>query len=381
MRIDKTLSRDRAVQGVINFPVRIALILFIAGAITQGCQKSDSRFAQPSSSSPTTGIDFKITDSSQFTSVYLVSDDPGLGALNIDSQLVNAWGMAISDENEIWVSSNEEGLSLIYNHEGQKVDTPVTIPGDTSGSAPTGAVYNETTDFVIASTGETSEFIFSTEAGTIAAWASGDSAIIVADRSAEDAVYKGIAIASNNGVNYLYATNFKGNAVDVFDASFNYVSSITFTDPTLPAGYAPFNIKSINGQLYVTYALQLGPDNEDDDAGPGHGYVDIYNTDGTFVTRFASEGSLNSPWGIEQVPGNPTAIMIGNFGDGRINVFDSTGTWVTNLQSNGSPIEIPGLWALGFIKKPSGDDRKRLYFTAGPADESHGLFGYIKVNP
>jgi len=271
MRIDKTLSRDRAVQGVINFPVRIALILFIAGAITQGCQKSDSRFAQPSSSSPTTGIDFKITDSSQFTSVYLVSDDPGLGALNLDSQLVNAWGMAISDENEIWVSSNEEGLSLIYNHEGQKVDTPVTIPGDTSGSAPTGAVYNETTDFVIASTGETSEFIFSTEAGTIAAWASGDSAIIVADRSAEDAVYKGIAIASNNGVNYLYATNFKGNAVDVFDASFNYVSSITFTDPTLPAGYAPFNIKSINGQLYVTYALQLGPDNEDDDAGPGHG--------------------------------------------------------------------------------------------------------------
>src|SRR5204863_3288034 len=132
-------------------------------------------------------------------------------------------------------------------------------------------------------------------------WSSGTSAIEVRDRSSFDAVYKGVAMATNNGANYLYATNFHGGTIDVFDNAFNYVS-MSFVDPNMPAGFAPFGIENINGKLYVTYALQLGPDNEDDLAGPGNGYVDIFNPDGSFVSRFASQGVLNSPWAVLYVP-------------------------------------------------------------------------------
>jgi len=293
---------------------------------------------------------------------------------------VNAWGLAINDENEFWVASNEEGLSTVYDQNGHTIQAPVKIPfgNDSSGAAPTGVVYNTTSNsFIIPSTGEKSEIIFATENGTIAAWASGDSAITVADRSADSAVYKGIEISNNNGSDYIYATNFRSGAIDVFDASFNYVSSITFTDPDLPSGYAPFNVKLIDSFLYVTYAKQLGPDNEDDEAGPGNGFVDIYNINGTFVKRFTSQGNLNSPWGIAKVPGGG-GILIGNFGDGKINIFDLDGVWRGYLNSGaGNPIVIEGLWALEFPLNEDGSVRKVLYFTAGPNDESTGLFGYI----
>jgi uncharacterized protein (TIGR03118 family) len=232
---------------------------------------------------------------------------------------VNAWGLAFSDEGEIWVSSAEKGVATIYDADGVTIDPPVSIPfnNDPNGGNPTGSVYNSTKTFIIPATNEKSEFIYVTENGTVVAAVEGTSTT-VADRSSVEAVYKGVAIAENGGSNFLYATNFKGAAIDVFDQSFNYVPGTTFIDPNMPAGFAPFNIRNINGQLYVTYAKQLAPDNEDDEAGPGNGFVDIFNPDGSFVKRFASQGTLNSPWGIEEVTGEPGEILIGNFGNGKI---------------------------------------------------------------
>ena len=154
-----------------------------------------------------------------------------------------------------------------------------------------------------------------------------------------------------------------------------------FVDPDIPSGYAPFNIKYLNGLLYVTYAKQLGPDNEDDEAGPGHGYIDIFNTDGSFVKRFASQGTLNSPWGIAEVPGDNSRILIGNFGDGRINIFGADGAFKTYLKTDGQAIVIEGLWAIVFPQKNlPPEERNRLYFTAGPDEEEHGLFGFLTPN-
>jgi uncharacterized protein (TIGR03118 family) len=243
-------------------------------------------------------------------------------------------------------------------------------------------VFNPTTDFPI-NGGNKASFIFSNEDGTIAAWNSGTSAFVVADRSTNGAVYKGLALATNAGANFLYATNFKGRQVDVFDRTFKYVSS--FTDASIPAGYGPFGIHTINGQLWVTFAKQKGPDNVDDQAGVGNGYVVIFNPDGTVVKRFASNGRLNSPWGVVLAPaGWGTAagnILIGNFGDGVIGAYDATtGAFRGFLNdANKVALSIPGLWDLkyGVGSAPA----TSLYFSAGPAGETHGLLGTITAIP
>ena len=195
----------------------------------------------------------------------------------------------------------------------------------------------------------------------------------------------GIAIANTEGADYIYAANFKGNTIDVFDGNFNYfpASATTFKDPALPAGYAPFNIYNHDGKLYVAYAKQLAPDNEDDEKGVGNGYIDIFDPNGTLEKRFASNGSLNSPWAIVDAPSGfglgDDVILIGNFGDGKINVFGSDGSSRGQLMENGNVIAIDGLWALAFPENgiPAGD-QNQLFFTAGPQDEAHGLFGYLK---
>jgi uncharacterized protein (TIGR03118 family) len=230
------------------------------------------------------------------------------------------------------------------------------------------------------------KFIFVNEDGTVSAWGGGDSTITVADRSASNTVYKGLALANDGTANFLYAADFRGGKIDVYDKTFSLVTTKPFSDPDIPAGFGPFNVQNIGGKLYVTYAKLEGPENEDDQAGPGNGYVDVFNPDGTLVKRFASQGVLNSPWGIAQAPagsGFPLhALLIGNFGDGRINLFDSTGALIGPLQSNGQPVVIEGLWALDFPynEAPAASDPKRLYFTAGPVNETHGWFGFLKMN-
>src|SRR5438067_10559366 len=261
----------------------------------------------------------------EYLETRLVADTAGLGAASVDTSLKNPWGMAFGPTGVLWVSDNHAGASTLYDTTGAKRALVVAIPssGSATGGAPSGIVYNPTTDFVIPG-GTKALFIFAGEDGVISAWNAGSNATRVADRSANGAVYKGLALAANGGANFLFATDFKQNGVDVFDATFHFVKS--FTDSTVPAGYAPFGIRAIGNQLYVTFATQLAPDNQDDEPGPGNGYVDVFNADGTLAKRLATLGTLNSRWGAVAATAGFGAYsrdpMVGTAADGRIGVSE-----------------------------------------------------------
>jgi uncharacterized protein (TIGR03118 family) len=320
----------------------------------------------------------------------LVSDEPGKAA-HTDADLVNAWGLA-ARHGLIWVADNGTGVSTVYEPNGRPFPpkSPLRIkvpaaPGSDEGGKPTGLVFNSGPDFVVTENSHSgaSLLLFAGEDGTISGWnphVDATSAVLAARSPTSGAVYKGLALARHGSDRFLFATEFHGNGVDVFDSKFNFVRS--FTDTTVPAGFAPFGIRKIAGELYVTFAKQKGPDNEDDDAGPGNGFVDVFDTAGNMLRRFASEGALNSPWGLavaSQAFGKFSgAVLIGNFGDGRINAYrPRTGEFFGPLSdAGGSPITIEGLWGLSF-GKGKGEGKRSLFFTAGPDDESHGLFGLL----
>jgi uncharacterized protein (TIGR03118 family) len=319
-----------------------------------------------------------------FAQQNLVSNVPGLAAWT-DPDLVNPWGIAFSATSPIWVSDNGSGKATIYDGAGIKQGLVVGIPAPGGGAgAPTGQIFNpNSTDFGGA------HFMFSTEDGTIAAWSGGTVATLPVDNSSSLAVYKGLAIANNGGTNFLYATNFRAGRVDVFDNHFNPMGS--FTDASVPAGYAPFNIESVGGKLYVTFALQNAA-KHDDVPGPGHGFLDVFNPDGSLVQRLVSAGSLNSPWGMALAPSSfgklGGDLLVGNFGDGTINAFDSAGNFVGQLDdAHGNPIVNMGLWGLAFGNGAHGTSTGSLYFTAGiPGPppgmvEDNGLFGAITPTP
>jgi uncharacterized protein (TIGR03118 family) len=309
----------------------------------------------------------------------LVADNASFNSAFVDASLVNAWGISIGPTGGIWISSNGKGVTTIYDKTGKTLLAPRTIPPAVAGNAgsPTGQVFNNTTDFAA------SKFIFADADGSITAWTSGTTALMVADRSAFGAEYTGLALGVNGGANFLFAANFKAAKIDVFDKTFTLVAGTTFTDPNMPAGFAPFNVENINGQLYISYAKQLVPANIFDQKGAGNGYVDIFTTNGTFVSRFASQGSLNSPWGIALAPtgfaDSQASILVSNFGDGRVNIFDLQGNYKGQLQNNGQVITIDGLWAIDFLKGnvTGGSVTDPLFFTAGPAGGTHGLFGTL----
>jgi uncharacterized protein (TIGR03118 family) len=267
-----------------------------------------------------------------------------------------------------------------------------------TNAAPTGVIWNPSSAFVVPGTQSTTNpkgiqaaFIFATEDGTISAWAGGlttnpTNAVIAFDNSTSGAVYKGLAYGVNVHGFFLFATNFNAGTVDVFgpngtDGLFTLATTDGgFNDPNIPAGYAPFGIESIDGNLFVSYALQNAA-KHDDVKGPGHGFIDVFDTDGHLLQRFASQGVLNSPWGMTRASfafGRFSGdILVGNFGNGHINVFNSRGNFIGKLdQPNGKPLVIDGLWklTLGGGRTSSPDT---LYFTAGPNGETDGLFGTI----
>jgi uncharacterized protein (TIGR03118 family) len=318
------------------------------------------------------------------TQTNLVSDQPGM-ALHRDSDLVNAWGMSHGTGGPLWISDNGPGLATLYDGKGVKSSLVVTIPPAGSGT-PTGQVFNT---FGSSAFGGNA-FIFVSEDGTISAWkgADGTMAQTMVPGSLTN-VYKGVTLGASGGNDFLYAANFRQGTVDVFDSSFGKTSLAgTFVDPTLPAGYAPFNVQNFGGKLFVTYAVQDGA-RHDDVAGSGHGVVAVFNTDGTFVKELTAGGSLNSPWGLAMSPAGwgyapfSNALLVGNFGDGTINAFDpTTGTFLGQLKDqNGNVLQIDGLWGLEFgagVKNAKATD---LYFTAGPNGESDGLFGRLTPSP
>jgi uncharacterized protein (TIGR03118 family) len=328
----------------------------------------------------------------RFTQVNLVSDIPGL-ATHTDPDLVNPWGISHSATSPNWVSDNGTGVSTLYNTAGTKQGLVVTIPppvGSPPGTTatPTGQVFNGTSDFVVATASGSgpARFIFATEDGTISGWnpaADPTHAVLAVDNSPSGAIYKGLAIGANGSGNFLYAANFHAGTIDVFDKNFNQVQLAgSFTDPNIHQGFAPFNIQNLGGKLYVTYAKQ-DADGEDDVAGPSNGYVDIFDTNGNLIQRLATRGRLNSPWGLAFAPASfgPYAgdLLVGNFGNGRINIVDPlTGEFLDQLRdANNRAISIDGLWGLIVGNGGNGGDTDKVYFTAGPDDETHGLYGYL----
>jgi uncharacterized protein (TIGR03118 family) len=316
----------------------------------------------------------------QFKVKNLVSNVPGI-AVNTDPNLVNSWGLTFDLEGNLVVADNGTDLSTSYTVEGANVGSPITV-----SSAPTGVERNPSdTAFMIS--GFPAEFLFATEDGTILAFNQNvdpSNAIIVVDNSSLGSVYKGLAIAKSDGLFRLYATDFHNARVDVFDSNFNQLFS--FSDSTIPPGFAPFNISTIHNKLYVTYAKQLAPDNEDDEAGPGNGFVDIFHTDGAFVKRLISRGALNSPWGLALAPKHfgdiGGKLLVGNFGNGIINVYNpKNGKFEGQLSNKDGVIVLSGLWAIRFNNKGmmevQRNARETLFFTSGPAGETNGLVGSI----
>lgn len=341
-----------------------------------------------------------------FSWTNLQSDIAGV-AQNTDPNLSCAWGLALNPyTNNFWIADDNTGASTGYQADGTpvplvpSVTSPVytvTIPlastivptsATYSGASswPTGIVFNPPTanGFLIGANAQPATLLFAAESGTISGWNADvnlNNAIIMVDNSASGAVYKGLALATlPSGDVRLYATDFHNGKVDVFDSTFNPVTTAGgFVDPNLPAGFAPFGIANINGLIYVTYAKQQLPAAVEEDNEPGNGFVDAFDLDGNLQQRLISQGPLNSPWGLAVVPTTfgkfgAQTLLVGNYGDGHVNAFDissGVGAYVGTLQNaKGQPIAIDSLFALYFYGS-------RLYFTAGIASESHGLFGYI----
>ncbi|SIO38452.1 TIGR03118 family protein [Singulisphaera sp. GP187] len=374
----------------------------------------------------------------------LVSDLPGVAQLQ-DPNLVNPWGISESSGSPFWLSDNNAGVSTLYNAPGAP-NAPVTLnplvvsipaPGAPlgTGGTPTGTVFNinggATGGFKVSGVDKNGNpitasaiFLFATEDGTLVGWnpavnptgfdpaKAGKYAIIVADNSGNNftvtdparqtgAVYKGLTIASSatpgtpifasdsNTTTVLYAANFRSGKVEVYDTNFKAVTLAAgaFADTNLPGGYAPFNVQVLGSKVYVTYAKQ-DANKHDDVSGQGHGFVDVFNLDGTpglpgGNERLVSRGPLDSPWGLALAPSSfgdlSGDLLVGNFGSGFIDVFNpTTGEFMGNLKDpDGEPIQIDGLWALQVGNGGNGGNANTVYFTAGLFNETHGLFGSL----
>jgi uncharacterized protein (TIGR03118 family) len=336
------------------------------------------------SSIPVWAVDFNQTN--------LVTDDQSANPAQItDPTLKNAWGMSFGPTTPFWVSANGGGVSNLYSvnpstQATTKAGFNVSIPPAGAGN-PTGQVFNGN-----ASSFNGNRFLFVSEDGTISGWrpALGTSGTVPADTIAGPSsanVYKGAAIGNVTGNDYLYAANFKTGTVDVYKGT-SGAPDLTgkFTDPNLPSGYAPFNVQNLKDQLYVAYAERDNATN-DEIKGAGKGFVDKFDLNGNFIERVASNGDLNAPWGLAIAPASfgPQAgdLLVGNFGDGHINVYDpGTHAFLGQLHgANNQPLAIDGLWAIGHGNGAAGGSTDLLYFTAGPRDEAHGLFGVLTPVP
>jgi uncharacterized protein (TIGR03118 family) len=380
-------------SGKKSILVRLCFFLVLLSGLIGSCRK----------------LNFDKNDLRDFQQVNLVSDDAANAPVLTDPSLQNAWGIAWSPTGIAWVNAEASHVSHLYTGEGAIVRPAVNIPSpmDTIGGAPTGIVFAGGAGFKLAN-GQPAAFLFVGDDGVLSGWngAAGNNALRIADNSASSS-YFGLALATWNGSHFLYAADFKTGNIDVWDTTFTKVN-LPFKDPGLPASYSPFNIQSIGSWLFVMYAKVGSDGNEIHQVGLG--LVDIFNPDGSFVKRFATGGTLNSPWGATMAPSNfleetdmtndegsgpknnsgtnknmgsdneeqQPVILVGNFGDGHINVFSVAGQFLGLLQNHNRVITIDGLWGLSFAPTTAtAIDPMRLYFTAGPNDETEGLFGYL----
>lgn len=308
----------------------------------------------------------------QYKLSYLVSNQTGK-APHIDPLLQNAWGLAYGPGAPFWVSDEANGWSTLYDGKGNPQSLQVIVPpaSGTGSGSPTGIVYNGSSEFKIDTW--TSIFLFATLDGTISGWSEFNPSASLIAVTTPGAVYTGLAITNKTSGNFLFAADAANNKVDIYDGTFNLVSS--FTDPAIPVGFAPFGIQDIAGQVYVTFASTTG--------GAG-GYVDLFTESGTLVKHLAHGKPLNQPWGLAIAPANfgtfsKALLVSNNTSTGTINAFSlTTGKLLGTLSNSASkPITISGLWGIEFGGGSAANGAtNQLFFTAGPGD-TNGYFGAI----
>jgi uncharacterized protein (TIGR03118 family) len=322
------------------------------------------------------------TELASFAVLRTDLDSDVVGAAVTDPNLGNAWGIAINAAAGVfWVSSNKGGSTPVYDATGaiKPVDPKVAPLSGTDPGSPTGQIFNAGTNFMA------DKFVVSTEDGQIMGWPGTGDFVMRAAKA--DAVYKGLAVVGTGASETLLAPDFHGGTVDMYGPAYAVVTKAgTFVDATIPSGFAPFNVMPIGTAVYVTYAKQ-DADKMDDEHAAGNGYVSVFTPDGTYTKTLISGGVLNSPWAVAMAPASfgtlANSLLVGNFGDGAIHAFDpSTGALLGQLTDPaGDPLIINGLWDLKVGPTGATDLSDTLFFTAGPGDEAHGVFGKLAAVP
>ena len=335
--------------------------------------------------------------SAQYSQTNLVSSVPGLATIT-DPRLVNPWGISRNGTSPFWTSNQGNNSATLYAITGSTNVTQVlgvnangfvAIPATAPPQGPTGQVANTNTASFQLTPGNTttsSRFIFADLNGTISGWAGGLASTV--EVTTAGAVYTGLGI--NAAGTRLYAADNAGGHVNVFDSAFAPVMLPTgsFVDPSLPAGFVPFNVQDIGGKVYVTYAPIGLPAQRA--AAPGAGFVSVFDENGGFLQSLIRGSQLASPWGLALAPSGfgPFGgdLLVGNFSfaSSMINAFDPlTGTFRGAIPINVGPGNTPGgLWGLEFGSGAgSGGDANTLYFLDGINGETAGLFGAVAAVP
>ncbi len=324
----------------------------------------------------------------EYTEADLVADQPNI-AVTTDPALINPWGVAFQPTGAFWLSDRGAGVATLYTGKGAKVNPNFTIPPGVAGTGkgqPTGIVANPTKAFLVPGTTLPAAFIFATQDGTISAWASNlpvnpTTAVLAVDKSPIKGAYTGMDFGITSVGGFLYAANVNTASIDVFDGKFQPANASltgTFRDPAIPAGFTPFNVHNVDGNLVVTYAKQNAT-RSFVTTGAGLGFVDEFDTNGNLLAHIAGGGFLDAPWGVARAPAGFGAfsgdIMVGDFGDGHIFGFNN-GVLPVNilLDTAGKPVTLPGLWSLTF-GGGAASNPDTLFFAQSVAKGTHGLFG------
>ena len=357
MEIHRTMGRA----------VAAALLLCGTAVAARGAQRAQVKKVSP------------VDKSNNYSVTILVSDEEDEAPV-MDPNLVNAWGIARSATSFWWVANNGTGTSTLYNGDGDPQS--LVVSADTN---PTGIVFNTSSQFQI-QPGNKALFLFVTESGSFLAWNPATGTGTFEDPVDPGHAYKGLAIFGD----VLYTTDFTGCEVEAFAGNFfddsfdEFDTAGGFEDDSIPAGFCPFGIQAIGSSIFVSYAKKQGID---DVAGVGNGFVREFDTDGHLLTRVASHGLLNSPWGMAMAPADDFGkfsgcLLVGNFGDGKINAFckNPAGQWhhQGRLREGAHALSVDGLWGIGFGNNGNAGDDHTLFFAAGPDDEEHGYFGKIE---
>lgn len=304
---------------------------------------------------------------------------------HVHPALINPWGIAASPSGPFWIANEGSGGSSVLRGDGTRILRDVGLP-ETRDAHATGIVFNGGQAFTITNgvSSAPARFLFVTLDGKILGWnpaVDANDAVVARDNSSHGAVYTGLARSRHNGGEWLFAANFASGEVETYNTNFTQIDH--FTDPSLPAGWGPFNVAQGQGRLFVTFAPR-DPVTGKEVPGAGNGIVSVFTRDGVFVRRLVTGGDLDAPWGLALAPDGfgplSHALLVGNFGDGRIHGYDPIdGTPLGAVEDeSGRAIIIPGLWGLIFGNGAQGGDAGELYFTAGGASETHGVFGQIE---